>query len=82
MDAISRGGTPELTQRDVALAAAGLDRIAFKVALFSLAGDAMDVPCDDAAKRELMTDQTFAWIRRQVEEHVGDLGNWLRATAT
>lgn len=50
--------------------------------LFSLAGDAMDVPCDDAAKRELMTDQTFAWIRRQVEEHVGDLGNWLRATAT
>jgi hypothetical protein len=42
----------------------------------------MDVPCDDAAKRELMTDQTFAWIRRQVEEHVGDLGNWLRATAS
>lgn len=39
LDAISRGGIPELTQRDVALAAAGLDRIAFKVALFSLAGD-------------------------------------------
>lgn len=39
LDAISRGGKPEWTQKDVALAAAGLDRIAFKVALFSLAGD-------------------------------------------
>jgi hypothetical protein len=39
LDAISRGGTPELTQEDVALAAAGLGRIEFAVALYSLAGD-------------------------------------------
>ena len=49
--------------------------------LYSLAGDPLDVECDEAAKRELMSDPTFAWVRRQVEEHIGDLGNWLSATA-
>jgi len=39
LQAISRGGEPELTQEDVALAAAGLGRIEFAVALYSLAGD-------------------------------------------
>ena len=39
LDAISRGGMPELTQEDVALAAAGLPRIEFACALYSLAGD-------------------------------------------
>lgn len=50
--------------------------------LYSLAGDLLDVECDEAAKRELMSDPTFAWVRRQVEEHIGDLGNWLGATAS
>jgi hypothetical protein len=40
LDAITRGGgVPELTQRDVGLAAAGLPQITFWVALYSLAGD-------------------------------------------
>jgi hypothetical protein len=39
LDAISRGGIPELTQEDVALAAAGLPRIEFAAAMYSLAGD-------------------------------------------
>ena len=50
--------------------------------LYSLSGEPLDVACDEAAKRELMSDPTFAWVRRQVEEHVGDLGNWLGATAS
>ncbi len=39
LEALSRGGTPDWTSEDVALAAAGLDRICFAAALFSLAGD-------------------------------------------
>ena len=39
LEAVSRGGIPELTQQDVALAAAGLPRIEFLIALYSLAGD-------------------------------------------
>ena len=39
LDAVTRGGIPEMTQEDVALAAAGLARIEFAAAMFSLAGD-------------------------------------------
>jgi hypothetical protein len=38
-EAVSRGGIPDLTAQDVALAAAGLPRIEFLIALYSLAGD-------------------------------------------
>jgi len=39
LEAVSRGGIPDLTAQDVALAAAGLPRIEFLIALYSLAGD-------------------------------------------
>ena len=39
LEAVTRGGTPEWTATDVALAAAGLGRIEFAAALYSLAGD-------------------------------------------
>ena len=39
LDAVSSGGTPEWTQEDVALGAAGLPRHQFYVALYALAGD-------------------------------------------
>lgn len=39
LEAISRGGEPDWTSEDVALAAAGLSRFKFHVALYSLAGD-------------------------------------------
>ena len=50
--------------------------------LIGLDGQAIDVPCAPETRRELVTEPTFAWIRRQLEEHVSDLGNFMRATTT
>ena len=39
LDAISRGGIPEMTPADLAIACKGLARLPFAAALYSLAGD-------------------------------------------
>lgn len=39
LEAVSRGGEPEWTPEDVALAAAGLGKVEFAAAMYSLAGD-------------------------------------------
>ena len=39
LDAISRGGIPEMTAEDLAIACKGLQRLPFAAALYSLAGD-------------------------------------------
>ena len=44
LDAVTRGGTPEVTAADLAVAAAGLPRAAFAAAMFSLAGDDSFLP--------------------------------------
>jgi hypothetical protein len=44
LDAVSRGGLPEVTPADLAIAAAGLPRAAFAAAMFSLAGDDSFIP--------------------------------------
>jgi hypothetical protein len=45
LDAVSFGGTPDLTPEDLAIAAAGLPRITFAAALYSLAGDDSQWAC-------------------------------------
>lgn len=50
--------------------------------LVALDGSPIDVPCSRETARELATMPTFAWVRRQLEEHIADLGNFMRATAS
>lgn len=74
---------PTMTVEDLeAEQAAMLAALIVDWRLVGLDGQPIDVPCTPDTARELATERVFAWVRRQVEEHIADLGNFMRATAT
>jgi hypothetical protein len=61
LDAVSFGGLPDLTPEDLAIAASGLPRVTFSVAMYSLAGD-------DSQWHRLRT-YLLEWLLAERERH-------------